>query len=86
MKSSRAQGARVDPADYPRFNLQPITSTDLPNRHLPDRLLGLKASIVSAFAIAELLRENAIGIIDPHHDAILVARDVEDSAAVVAAD
>ena len=27
--------------------------------------------------------DDAIGIVDPHHDAILVARDVEDSAAVV---
>jgi hypothetical protein len=27
--------------------------------------------------------DNAIGIIDPHYDAILIARDVEDSAAVV---
>jgi hypothetical protein len=43
MKSSIAQGARVDPADFPRFNPQPITSIDSPNpTTYPTGSLGLK--------------------------------------------
>jgi hypothetical protein len=43
MKSSIAQGARVDPADYPRFNLQSVTSKDSPQPDThPTGSLGLK--------------------------------------------
>jgi hypothetical protein len=47
MKTSTAQGARVDPADYPRFNLQPITSIDSPQLDThPTGSLGLKLRII----------------------------------------
>lgn len=48
MKSSRAQGARVEPADYPRFNLQAVTSKDSPQPYThPTGSLGLQLDFLA---------------------------------------